>query len=118
MLLVRCIYHTLLASSFVQDQVSASSCEAEYFSDSSAVNDLEYVGLFLSDLPFFPDDAKSPLQNRLLICRPHSLVLALSLIFRSRLMGLVPTCVLSLVFLQLCPLVDTLRGCSVLTDGG
>ena len=53
-LLVRCIYHTLLASSFVQDQVSASSCEAEYFSDSSAVNDLEYVGLFFSDLLFFP----------------------------------------------------------------
>ncbi len=48
----------LLARSFIQDQVSASSCEAEYYSYSSAVNDREYVTLLLSDL--FPVDASPP----------------------------------------------------------
>ena len=48
----------LLARSFVQYQVSASSCEAEYYSYSSAVNDREYVTLLLSDL--FPVDASPP----------------------------------------------------------
>jgi hypothetical protein len=33
----------LLAKSFVQDQVSASSCDVDYFAHSSAVKDLEYV---------------------------------------------------------------------------
>jgi hypothetical protein len=32
-----------LSRSFVQDQVSASSCEAEYYSYSSSVKDLEFV---------------------------------------------------------------------------
>jgi len=50
----------LLARSFVQDQVSASSCEAEYYSYSSAVKDLEYVRLLLRDLHLFPDDATPP----------------------------------------------------------
>ena len=44
----------LLARSFVQDQVSASSCEAEYYAYSSAVKDLEYVRLLLRDLLLFP----------------------------------------------------------------
>ena len=50
----------LLARSFVQDQVSASSCEAEYYAYSSAVKDLEYVRLLLRDLLLFPDDASPP----------------------------------------------------------
>ncbi len=50
----------LLARSFVQDQVSASSCEAEYSSYSSAVKDLEYVRLLLRDLLLFPDDDSPP----------------------------------------------------------
>ena len=50
----------LLARSFVQDQVSASSCEAEYYSYSSAVKDLEYVRLLLRDLLLFSDDASPP----------------------------------------------------------
>jgi hypothetical protein len=50
----------LLAQSFVQDQVSASSCEAEYYAYSSAVKDLEYVLLLLHDLLLFPDDASPP----------------------------------------------------------
>jgi hypothetical protein len=52
---------TLLPSrSFVQDQVSALSCEAEYYAYSSAVKDLEYVRLLLRDLRLFPDDAAPP----------------------------------------------------------
>jgi hypothetical protein len=43
----------LLSRSFVQDQVSASSCEAEYYAYSSAVKDLEYVRLLLRDLRLF-----------------------------------------------------------------
>ena len=50
----------LLACSFVQDQVSASSCEAEYYSYSSGVKDVEYVRLLLRDLLLFPDDAPAP----------------------------------------------------------
>ncbi len=36
----------LLARSFVQDQVSASSCEAKHYAYSSAVKDLKYVRLY------------------------------------------------------------------------
>jgi hypothetical protein len=43
----------LLARSFVQDQVAASSAEAEYYSYSSAVKDLEYERLLLRDLRIF-----------------------------------------------------------------
>jgi hypothetical protein len=50
----------LFSRSFVQDQVSASSCEAEYYAYSSAVKDLEYVRLLLRDLRLFPDDASPP----------------------------------------------------------
>ena len=50
----------LIARSFVQDQVAASSCEAEYYSYSSGVKDLEYVRLLLRDLFIFPDDAPVP----------------------------------------------------------
>jgi hypothetical protein len=50
----------LLARSFVQDQVSASSCEAEYYAYSSAVEDLQYVQVLLRDLLLFPDDASPP----------------------------------------------------------
>ena len=50
----------LLARSFVQDQVAASSAEAEYYAYSSAVKDLEYVRLLLRDLDIFPDDAPPP----------------------------------------------------------
>ncbi len=48
----------LLDRSFVQDQVSASSCEAEHYS--SAVKALEYVRLVLRGLLLFPDDASPP----------------------------------------------------------
>ncbi len=48
----------LLSHSFVQDQVSASSCEAEYHA-SSAVKDLEYVRLLPHDLRLLPDDTSS-----------------------------------------------------------
>jgi hypothetical protein len=50
----------LLARSFVQDQVSASSCEAEYYAYSAAVKDIEYVRLLLRDLLLFPDDTPAP----------------------------------------------------------
>jgi hypothetical protein len=40
--------------------VPASSCEAEYYSYSSAVKDLEYVRLLLCGLLLFPDDASPP----------------------------------------------------------
>jgi hypothetical protein len=50
----------LLARSFVQDQVAASSAEAEYYAYSAAVKDLEYVRLLLRDLQIFPDDASPP----------------------------------------------------------
>uniref|UniRef100_A0A7S0MSU5 Reverse transcriptase Ty1/copia-type domain-containing protein n=1 Tax=Cryptomonas curvata TaxID=233186 RepID=A0A7S0MSU5_9CRYP len=50
----------LLARSFVQDQVSASSCEAEYYAYSSGAKDIEYVRLLLRDLLLFPDDALAP----------------------------------------------------------
>jgi hypothetical protein len=50
----------LLARSFVQDQVSASSCEAEYYAYSSGVKDIEYVRLLLRDLLLFPADAPAP----------------------------------------------------------
>ena len=50
----------LLVRSFVQDQVAASSCEAEYYACSAAVKDLEYVRLLLRDLRLFPDDAPPP----------------------------------------------------------
>jgi hypothetical protein len=50
----------LLSRSFVQDQVAASSAEAEYYSYSSAAKDLEYVRLLLRDLRVFPDDASPP----------------------------------------------------------
>jgi hypothetical protein len=50
----------LLSHSFVQDQVSSSSCEAEYYTYSSAVEDLEYVQLLLRDLCLFSDDAAPP----------------------------------------------------------
>ncbi len=50
----------LLSRSFVQNQVSASSCEAEYYAYSTAVKYLEYVRLLLRDLSLFPDDASPP----------------------------------------------------------
>ncbi len=52
-------FHTLqLACSFVQDQVSASSCEAEPHTYSAAVKDIEHVLILLRD--GFPDDAPVP----------------------------------------------------------
>ncbi len=51
----------LLSRTFVQDQVSASSCEAEYYAYSPAVKDLEYVRLLLRDLSLFTDDAYPPI---------------------------------------------------------
>jgi hypothetical protein len=50
----------LLARSFVQDQVSTSFCEAEYYAYSAAVKDIEYVRLLLRDLLLFPDDTPAP----------------------------------------------------------
>ncbi len=50
----------LPARSFVQDQVSTYSCEAEYHSHSSAVKDVEYVNNLLNDLLLFPDDDSPP----------------------------------------------------------
>ena len=55
-----CFGTLILSRSFVQDQVAASSCEAEYFAYSSGVKDVNYTRFFLKDLLIFDKDTVAP----------------------------------------------------------